>query len=126
MIEISEPIEYFQSCNACGRYNKRGPGVEAMYKSLCKNIRTYIFYDRTCVRLCEDCARELRDRLNELLETDTKTKNMSIEEYREALIEELKKRGATPVELNLVSDEIIINALNQHRSVESVAWAILQ
>ncbi len=126
MIEISEPIEYFQSCNGCGRYNKRGPGVEAMYKSLCKNIRTYIFYDRTCVRLCEDCARELRDRLNELLETDTKTKNMSKEEYREALIEELKKRGATPAELNLVSDEIIINALNQHRSVESVAWAILQ
>lgn len=70
MIEISEPIEYFQSCNACGRYNKRGPGTEQMYKSLCKNIRTYIFYDRTCIRLCEDCARELRDQLNELLEAD--------------------------------------------------------
>lgn len=51
---------------------------------------------------------------------------MSVEEYRKALIEELKKRGATPAELNLVSDEIITNALNQHRSVESVAWAILQ
>lgn len=69
-IEIGEPIKEFHSCNGCGRYNKRGPGPEQMYKSLCKNIRTYIFYDRTCIRLCEDCARELRDRLNELLEVD--------------------------------------------------------
>ena len=22
MIEISKPLEYFQSCNCCGRYNK--------------------------------------------------------------------------------------------------------
>lgn len=39
MIEISEPIKEFHSCNGCGRYNKRGPGPEAMYRSLCKNIR---------------------------------------------------------------------------------------
>lgn len=70
MIEISEPIEEFQSCNACGRYNKRGPGPEQMYKSLCKNIRRYTLYDGTHIRLCEDCARELRDRLNKLLEAD--------------------------------------------------------
>lgn len=69
MIKISEPIEEFQSCNACGRYNKRGFGPEQMYKSLCKNIRGYVI-GGMCVRLCEDCARELRDQLNELLETE--------------------------------------------------------
>ena len=68
-IEISEPIEEFQSCNACGRYNKRGPGPEQMYKSLCKNIRSYTIGGMR-IRLCEDCARELRDQLNELLEVD--------------------------------------------------------
>lgn len=69
-IKIGEPIEEFQSCNGCGRYNKRGSGPERMYKSLCKNIRRYTLYDGTHIRLCEDCARELRDRLNELLEAD--------------------------------------------------------
>ena len=39
MIEISKPLVHFQSCSCCGRYNKRGPGTEQMYKSLCKNIR---------------------------------------------------------------------------------------
>ena len=69
MIKISEPIEEFQSCNACGRYNKRGFGPEQMYRSLCKNIRGYVI-GGMCVRLCEDCARELRDQLNELLEAE--------------------------------------------------------
>ena len=69
MIKISEPIEEFQSCNACSRYNKRGLGPEQMYKSLCKNIRGYVI-GGMCVRLCEDCARELRDQLNELLEAE--------------------------------------------------------
>lgn len=69
MIEISEPIEEFQSCNACGRYNKCGPGPEQMYKSLCKNIRGYVI-GGMCIRLCEDCARKLRDQLNRLLEVD--------------------------------------------------------
>lgn len=70
MIEISEPIKEFQSCNACGRYNKRGYGPEQMYKSFCKNIRKYTLHDGMQIRLCEDCARELRDRINELLEVD--------------------------------------------------------
>ena len=69
MIKISEPIEEFQSCNACNRYNKRGFGPEQMYRSLCKNIRGYVI-GGMYVRLCEDCARELRDQLNELLETE--------------------------------------------------------
>lgn len=75
MIEISGPIEEFQSCNACGRYNKRGPGPEQMYKSLCKNIRRYTLYNGLCIRLCEDCARELRNQLNELLEVDDEDRN---------------------------------------------------
>lgn len=32
MIEISKPLEYFQSCNCCGRYNKRGPGNDYCYQ----------------------------------------------------------------------------------------------
>lgn len=68
-IKISEPIEEFQSCNACGRYNKRGSGPKQMYESLCRNIRSYVIGGMS-VRLCEDCARELRDQLNELLEVE--------------------------------------------------------
>lgn len=66
-IKISKVLEDFQSCNCCGRHNKRGPGTEQMYKSLCKNIREYII-DGMCIRLCEDCAKELRNQLNEILE----------------------------------------------------------
>lgn len=69
MIKISEPIEEFQSCNACDRYNKRGSGSKQMYESLCKNIRSYVI-GGMCIRLCEDCARELRDQLDELLEVE--------------------------------------------------------
>ena len=72
MIEISKPLEYFQSCNCCERYNKRGPGTEQMYKSLCKNIREYDVKTAdgvyTRIRLCEDCARTLRDQLNSILD----------------------------------------------------------
>lgn len=72
MIEISKPLEYFQSCNCCGRYNKRGPGTEQMYKSLCRNIRDYdIKTDAevcTRIHLCEDCARQLKNQLNDILD----------------------------------------------------------
>ena len=72
MIEISKPLEYFQSCNCCGRYNKRGPGTEQMYKSLCKNIREYdvkaALGTSMRIRLCEDCAKQLRDQLNKILD----------------------------------------------------------
>ena len=72
MIEISKPLEYFQSCNCCGRFNKHGPDTEQMYKSLCKNLREYDVktadgvYIR--IRLCEDCARQLRNQLNDILD----------------------------------------------------------
>jgi hypothetical protein len=72
MIEISKPLEYFQSCNCCGRHNKRGPGTETMYRSLCKNIREYNiktpYSSGMCIRLCEDCAKQLRDQLNKVLD----------------------------------------------------------
>ena len=71
MIEISEPLVHFQSCSCCARYNKRGPGTEQRYKSLCKNIREYdvktTFGTGMRIRLCEECARQLRDQLNEIL-----------------------------------------------------------
>ena len=79
MIEISKPLVHFKSCNCCGRYNKRGPGTEQMYKSLCKNIREYtiresssssVFGVAARIRLCEDCARQLRDQLNEILDEE--------------------------------------------------------
>lgn len=72
MIEISKPLVHFQICSCCGRYNKRGPGTEQMYKSLCKNIREYdvksAFGISSRIRLCEDCAKKLRDQLNKILD----------------------------------------------------------
>ena len=72
MIEISKPLVHFQICSCCGRYNERGPGTEQMYKSLCKNIREYYiksaFGSGNRIRLCEDCAKKLRDQLNKVLD----------------------------------------------------------
>ena len=49
-----------------------------------------------------------------------------IEEYRDMLIIELKKLGASGSELELVSEEMIINAINNGRKAVDIAWAILQ
>lgn len=49
-----------------------------------------------------------------------------IAEYRKSLLAELKKMGADENDINLVSDTIIINAINKNRKAEDVAWAILQ
>ncbi len=49
-----------------------------------------------------------------------------IEEYRDMLIIELKKLGASDSELELVSEKMIINAINNGRKAEDIAWAILQ
>lgn len=49
-----------------------------------------------------------------------------IEEYRDMLITELKKLGASGSELELVSEEMIINAINNGRKAVDIAWAILQ
>jgi len=47
-----------------------------------------------------------------------------IEEYRDMLITELKKLGASGSELELVSEEMIINAINNGRKAVDIAWAI--
>lgn len=49
-----------------------------------------------------------------------------IERYRDMLINELEKQGASESDLKLVSEEMIINAINNHRKVDDIAWAILQ
>lgn len=49
-----------------------------------------------------------------------------IEGYRDMLIIELKKLGTSGSELELVSEEMIINAINNGRNVVDIAWAILQ
>ncbi len=46
--------------------------------------------------------------------------------YKELLLEELIKLGATKNELALISNAIIQNAILNHRNPEDVAWAILQ
>lgn len=72
MIEISKPLVHFQSCDCCGRYNKRGLGTEMMYRSICKNIREYNIKTApgvcTRIHLCEDCAKQLRGQLNMILD----------------------------------------------------------
>ena len=49
-----------------------------------------------------------------------------IEGCRNMLIIELKKLGASGSELELVSEEMIINAINNGRKAVDIAWAILQ
>ncbi len=49
-----------------------------------------------------------------------------INSYRNSLIAELKNQGATKSDLDLVTDIIVINSLNERRGPRAVAWAILQ
>lgn len=46
--------------------------------------------------------------------------------YRQRLIEEMNKMGATEQELNLIHTETIENSIRQNIEPEDVAWAILQ
>lgn len=46
--------------------------------------------------------------------------------YRDAVIFEMKRMGATQQEIALLRDEIIINSITRERKPEDVAWAILQ
>ena len=47
-------------------------------------------------------------------------------EYRFSLLEALKDMGATKVELDLITDELIINAISRNRNINDVAWGLLQ
>ena len=48
------------------------------------------------------------------------------EAYRENLLCELQKMGATESELNLVCEDLILNSIISESRPEDVAWAILQ
>lgn len=50
----------------------------------------------------------------------------NLEQYRSQLILEMKKLGATKNEIELISDTLILNAINNNRKPEDVAWAVLQ
>ena len=53
-------------------------------------------------------------------------KNISVNEYRHLLQQEMIKLGASEQELSLIKDATIRNAINKDRKPEDVAWAILQ
>lgn len=59
-------------------------------------------------------------------EKATKEKNISINEYRDLLQQEMLNLGATEHELELIKDATIRNAIKRNRKPEDVAWAILQ
>lgn len=47
-------------------------------------------------------------------------------DYYDSLVEQLRKQGATEEDINLISDEMIKNAIKNNRKPEDLAWAILQ
>lgn len=54
------------------------------------------------------------------------TFNKEVIQYRQNLIAELVKLGANESEIDLISDEMLINAIKNNRKVEDIAWAIMQ
>ncbi len=61
-----------------------------------------------------------------MIEQKTFNKQTVIIEYKNLLITEMEKMGASPHEISLVKDATIRNAINRKRKPEDVAWAILQ
>lgn len=53
-------------------------------------------------------------------------KNISVEDYRKLLMQEMNKLGANEHEVTLIKDATIRNAIKRNRRPEDVAWAILQ
>lgn len=49
-----------------------------------------------------------------------------IAEYREALLLEMERMGATNEDISLICDVMIRNSIINERKPEDVAWAILQ
>ncbi len=49
-----------------------------------------------------------------------------MESYRDALLSEMIKLGASENDFNLVCDNLIIASIINNRKAEDVAWAILQ
>ena len=55
-----------------------------------------------------------------------KLPDKEIKDYYDSLVEQLRKQGATEEDINLISDEMIENAIKNNRKPEDLAWAILQ
>ncbi|MBQ8141078.1 MAG: hypothetical protein IJ038_05220 [Clostridia bacterium] len=49
-----------------------------------------------------------------------------VETYKNSLIAEMKKQGATESDLSLISDVLVLNSIKEERSPEEVVWALLQ
>lgn len=57
---------------------------------------------------------------------DTSTSPEEISQYRNMVILEMEKMGATDQEIQLLCTETILNSIRNKRKPEDVAWAILQ
>lgn len=86
---------------------KIGPNYESKPKSC--------FIDRNRV----DTVKPMKIEENSITEEEIKA-------YKKELVEELKKQGAIEKEIGLISDELIINAINNKRNVSDIVWALLQ
>lgn len=60
------------------------------------------------------------------LTVNTTTSPEQISSYRNLVIAEMEKMGATTHEIALLQPETILNSIRNKRKPEDVAWAILQ
>lgn len=49
-----------------------------------------------------------------------------IDDYKDSLITEMEKIGASEQEIGLINDNLVLNSIKNGRQPEDVAWAILQ
>lgn len=56
----------------------------------------------------------------------SKVSSSQIESYRELVIIEMQRMGATDYEISLIHEATILNSIKNNRRPEDVAWAILQ
>lgn len=49
-----------------------------------------------------------------------------IDDYKDSLIMEMEKIGASEQEIGLINDNLVLNSIKNGRQPEDVAWAILQ
>lgn len=65
--------------------------------------------------------------INRNIQTSTsEISSLQVDSYKELLIAEMKKLGASEQEVNLVCNNLILNSIRNGRQPEDVAWAILQ
>lgn len=61
-----------------------------------------------------------------VVNVQTNASSEEISKYRDSVIEEMIKLGATQQEISFLKLETILNSLRYNRDPEDVAWAILQ